>query len=89
MKFLQRTLGVKELLLSDETLRMVRAMPIDTGELIYKKSFKLFFRPILPIISVMYFEPNASFSQSLSHNIWLISDHTYVSNTHAHVSMSV
>ena len=67
MKIFNRTLGVKELLLHLESLQRDRAMPIDIGELIIKKSNDLYFRPILVYISAVDFVQNAPFSQSLSH----------------------
>ena len=50
-----------------ETLQRDRAMPKDTGELIFKKSINLYCQPIFSYISSFVIAPYAPFSQSLSH----------------------
>ena len=54
-----------------ETLQRDRAMPKDTGELIFKKSINLCCQPIFSYISSFV---NAPFSQSLSHISVLLID---------------
>ena len=72
MKFSKRTLGMNAVPKCVETLQRDRAMPKDTGELIFKKSINLYCQPIFSYISSFVIVPYAPFSQSLSHIALLI-----------------